>query len=139
MKFPLSWLKRYLDTTATANELAAAMTRLGLEVEDVSNPADALKPFVIAKVLTAERHPQVLERRAELRAAALGVLPAVRLPLRVAQALHDLADQPGQLLVARLGVLHGRHAGVGVHRGEVDGGAVGRIRPVGSDRLAARA
>ncbi|PZU48145.1 MAG: phenylalanine--tRNA ligase subunit beta [Sphingomonas sp.] len=58
MKFPLSWLKRYLDTTATADELAAAMTRAGLEVEDVSNPADALKPFVIAKVLSAERHPQ---------------------------------------------------------------------------------
>ena len=58
MKFPLSWLKRYLETTATAEDLAAAMTRLGLEVEGVENPADALKPFVIAKVLTAERHPQ---------------------------------------------------------------------------------
>ena len=58
MKFPLSWLKRYLDTAATADELALAMTRVGLEVEDVSNPADALKPFVIARVLTAERHPQ---------------------------------------------------------------------------------
>ncbi|TPE58664.1 phenylalanine--tRNA ligase subunit beta [Sandaracinobacter neustonicus] len=58
MKFPLSWLKRYLETSATADELAVAMTRVGLEVEDVSNPADALKPFVIAKVLTAERHPQ---------------------------------------------------------------------------------
>ena len=58
MKFPLSWLKRYLETTATADDLAAAMTRLGLEVEGVENPADALKPFVIAKVLTAERHPQ---------------------------------------------------------------------------------
>ena len=58
MKFPLSWLKRYLETTATADELAAAMTRLGLEVEGVENPADALKPFVIAKVLSAGRHPQ---------------------------------------------------------------------------------
>jgi phenylalanyl-tRNA synthetase beta chain len=58
MRFPLSWLKRYLETTATADELAAAMTRLGLEVEGVENPADALAPFVIARVLTAERHPQ---------------------------------------------------------------------------------
>ena len=58
MKFPLSWLKRYLETTASADELAAAMTRLGLEVEGIENPAEALKPFVIAKVLTAERHPQ---------------------------------------------------------------------------------
>lgn len=58
MRFPLSWLKRYLDTTASATDLADAMTRLGLEVEGIENPAEALKPFVIAKVLTAERHPQ---------------------------------------------------------------------------------
>jgi phenylalanyl-tRNA synthetase beta chain len=58
MKFPLSWLKRYLETTATADELAAAMTRLGLEVEGIDNPADALGAFVIARVLSAERHPQ---------------------------------------------------------------------------------
>jgi phenylalanyl-tRNA synthetase beta chain len=58
MKFPLSWLTRYLETDASAETLAAAMTRLGLEVEGIDNPADALKPFVIARVLTAERHPQ---------------------------------------------------------------------------------
>ncbi len=58
MKFPLSWLTRYLETTASVDELAAAMTRLGLEVEGIENPAEALKPFVIARVLTAERHPQ---------------------------------------------------------------------------------
>ena len=58
MKFPLSWLKRYLETSVTAAELAEAMTRLGLEVEGLENPADALRPFVIARVLTAEAHPQ---------------------------------------------------------------------------------
>jgi phenylalanyl-tRNA synthetase beta chain len=58
VKFPLSWLKRYLDTAASADELAVAMTRLGLEVESVDNPAEALAPFVIARVLSAERHPQ---------------------------------------------------------------------------------
>ena len=58
MRFPLSWLKRYLDTGASATELADAMTRLGLEVEGIENPAEALAPFVIAKVLTADRHPQ---------------------------------------------------------------------------------
>jgi phenylalanyl-tRNA synthetase beta chain len=58
MKFPLSWLTRYLDTSAGAVELAAAMTRLGLEVEGVENAAEALAPFVIARVLTAAPHPQ---------------------------------------------------------------------------------
>lgn len=58
MKFPLSWLKRYLDTQADAATIADALTGLGLEVESVENAAEALKPFVIAKVLTAAPHPQ---------------------------------------------------------------------------------
>ena len=58
MKFTLSWLKEHLDTPADAAEVAETLTRIGLEVEGVDNPADALKPFVVAKVLTAERHPQ---------------------------------------------------------------------------------
>jgi phenylalanyl-tRNA synthetase beta chain len=58
MRFPLSWLQRYLDTETDAPAIADALTRLGLEVEGIENPADALRPFTIARVLTAERHPQ---------------------------------------------------------------------------------
>ena len=58
MKFTLSWLKEHLDTDADATTVAETLTRIGLEVESVDNPAAALKPFVIAKVLTATRHPQ---------------------------------------------------------------------------------
>ena len=58
MKFTLSWLKDHLDTDADAATIAATLTGIGLEVEEVANPAEALAPFKIAKVLTAERHPQ---------------------------------------------------------------------------------
>src|SRR3546814_4227881 len=58
MKFTLSWLKAHLDTSATGGEIVDALTRVGLEVEGVENPAEKLAPFTIAKVLTAERHPQ---------------------------------------------------------------------------------
>jgi len=58
MKFSLSWLKEHLDTDASAAEIAERLTNIGLEVEGVGNPADALAPFKVAKVLTAERHPQ---------------------------------------------------------------------------------
>jgi len=58
MKFPLSWLKRYLDTAADTQAIADGLTRLGLEVEGIENPAARLAPFVIARVLSAERHPQ---------------------------------------------------------------------------------
>ncbi|AHE56510.1 phenylalanine--tRNA ligase subunit beta [Sphingomonas sanxanigenens] len=58
MKFTLSWLKDHLETDADADAVAEALTRIGLEVEGVENPARALAPFRIARVLTAERHPQ---------------------------------------------------------------------------------
>ncbi|MFN7176123.1 MAG: phenylalanine--tRNA ligase subunit beta [Thermaurantiacus sp.] len=58
MKVPLSWLRRHLQTDASATEIADALTGLGLEVEAVENPAAKLQPFTIARVLSAERHPQ---------------------------------------------------------------------------------
>jgi phenylalanyl-tRNA synthetase beta chain len=58
MKFSLSWLKEHLDTDASAADIADKLTNIGLEVEEVTNPGEALAPFRIAKVLTAEKHPQ---------------------------------------------------------------------------------
>ncbi len=58
MKFTLSWLHEHLDTSADAAAVADALNRIGLEVEDVANPADALGAFTIARVLSAASHPQ---------------------------------------------------------------------------------
>jgi phenylalanyl-tRNA synthetase beta chain len=58
MKFTLSWLKEHLDTQASVEEIVEKLTAIGLEVEGVENPAEKLAPFTIARVLTAERHPQ---------------------------------------------------------------------------------
>ncbi len=57
MKFTLPWLREHLDTQASVAEIADRLTSLGLEVESVDNPAEKLAPFVVAEVLTAERHP----------------------------------------------------------------------------------
>ncbi|MBU2943311.1 phenylalanine--tRNA ligase subunit beta [Shimia thalassica] len=57
MKFTLSWLKDHLETEASLDEILYALTDLGLEVEEVSNPAERLKDFTIGKVLHAEKHP----------------------------------------------------------------------------------
>ena len=56
MKFTLSWLKDHLETDATLAEITERLTMIGLEVEHVDDKA-ALKPFVIARVLTAIQHP----------------------------------------------------------------------------------
>ena len=57
MKFTLSWLKDHLDTTAGVAEIAEALTDLGLEVEEVHDPAARLAGFTLGKVLEAEQHP----------------------------------------------------------------------------------
>ena len=57
MKFSLSWLKDHLETSATAEEIAATLNAIGLEVEGLENPAEKLAGFRVARVLTAERHP----------------------------------------------------------------------------------
>src|SRR5580704_15336277 len=57
MKFTLSWLKEHLDTNATVEEVVAAMTMAGLEVEHVENPAAKLAAFSVAKILEAHQHP----------------------------------------------------------------------------------
>ena len=58
MKFSLEWLRQHLETKASAQEIADKLTAIGLEVEEVTDPAEALAPFRVAKVLTAEKHPQ---------------------------------------------------------------------------------
>ena len=57
MKFTLSWLKNHLETTASLDEICDKLTAIGLEVEHVTDPGKALAPFIIAHVLTAEKHP----------------------------------------------------------------------------------
>jgi phenylalanyl-tRNA synthetase beta chain len=57
MKFSLSWLKQYLETEATVEEIAAKLNAVGIEVEGIEDPAEKLAGFRVAKVLTAARHP----------------------------------------------------------------------------------
>ena len=57
MKFTLSWLKTHLETDASVDEIAEALTDLGLEVEGIENPMAKLADFTIGYVESAEKHP----------------------------------------------------------------------------------
>ncbi|MDQ2764280.1 MAG: phenylalanine--tRNA ligase subunit beta, partial [Pseudomonadota bacterium] len=58
MKFTLDWLRQHLDTDASLTTIVETLTRIGLEVEGVENPGEKLAAFKVARVLSAERHPQ---------------------------------------------------------------------------------
>ena len=57
MKFTLGWLKEHLETDADLNTILDTLTAIGLEVEGVENPGERLSEFRIAKVISAEKHP----------------------------------------------------------------------------------
>ena len=57
MKFTLSWLREHLDTEATPEGIAEALTMLGLEVEGVEDRGRDFAAFTVARVLSAEPHP----------------------------------------------------------------------------------
>ncbi len=57
MKFTLSWLKEHLDTAVTLDGIVEKLTMIGLEVESVDDPAEKYAAFRLARVLSAEKHP----------------------------------------------------------------------------------
>jgi len=57
MKFTLGWLKEHLDTDAPLAAIIDKLTMIGLEVECVADRGKALAPFSIARVISAEQHP----------------------------------------------------------------------------------
>ena len=57
MKTTIDWLKTHLDTDAAPGTIADRLVMLGHDVEGVENRAEALEPFTVAYVVSAERHP----------------------------------------------------------------------------------
>jgi phenylalanyl-tRNA synthetase beta chain len=57
MKLTLSWLKDHLDTEASLEAITETLTRIGLEVEGIEDPAAKLKDFIVAFVIEAKQHP----------------------------------------------------------------------------------
>src|SRR3989454_3848017 len=57
MKLTLAWLKEHLDTEAPLPAIVDRLTMIGLEVESVVERGKMLAPFTIARVISAEQHP----------------------------------------------------------------------------------
>lgn len=58
MKFSENWLRSHVPTTASRDELSAVLTAIGLEVEEVTDLGARLDHVVVARIVSAERHPE---------------------------------------------------------------------------------
>ncbi|RXR08500.1 phenylalanine--tRNA ligase subunit beta [Pseudoxanthomonas composti] len=58
MKFSENWLRSHVPTTASRDELAATLTAIGLEVEEVTALGEGLEQVVVAQIVACERHPE---------------------------------------------------------------------------------
>ena len=57
MKFTIGWLKEHLDTKLKDSEIINKLTDVGLEVESFERATSDLDNFKIAKIISAEQHP----------------------------------------------------------------------------------
>jgi phenylalanyl-tRNA synthetase beta chain len=58
MKFSENWLRSHVPTQATRAELAATLTAIGLEVEEVTALGDGLAGVVVARIVECAKHPE---------------------------------------------------------------------------------
>jgi phenylalanyl-tRNA synthetase beta chain len=112
MKFSVSWLHTWLDTTASLADILTTLNAIGLEVEGVHNPAEALAPFVIGEILEAAPHPNADRLRAcrvTIGGAELSVVcgaPNARTGLKIVFAPPG-AVIPGSGITLKVGEIRG--------------------------------
>lgn len=77
MKFTLSWLKSFLDTTASLEEITSNLTMIGLEVEEVVDRRAELADFEVAEILETMQHPDADKLKVCKVQASSGLLSIV--------------------------------------------------------------
>ncbi|MDM8540209.1 phenylalanine--tRNA ligase subunit beta [Desulfococcaceae bacterium HSG9] len=114
MKASSSWLKKYTDIDQNADELAEALTMLGLEVEAVSDRYDFLNTVIVSRVNSVTPHPNA--DRLKLCLADIGdqVLSVVCGAPNVAEGMLCACVLPGTMLpdktVVKEGVIRGERS-----------------------------
>jgi phenylalanyl-tRNA synthetase beta chain len=58
MKFSENWLRQHVRTDATRDELAATLTAIGLEVEEITVLGGGLEGVVVARIVECAKHPE---------------------------------------------------------------------------------
>ena len=66
MQFSENWLRTLVDTDLDSQALSHALTMAGLEVEDMQPVAASFSNVVVAKIVSAEKHPDAVRQGVHL-------------------------------------------------------------------------
>src|SRR6185312_5127014 len=77
MKTTVSWLKTHLATESGVDEIVRRLVMLGHDVDGVEDPAKALAGFKVARVVSAEQHPNADRLRVCIVDAGAGEVQVV--------------------------------------------------------------
>ena len=105
MRFTLSWLRTHLGTDATIEQIGATLTRIGLELEGVTDRGAALAPFRVARVVEAAPHPNADRLRACLVDAGEGFVSVVCGAPNARTGMKAVFAPPGSVIPATGAVL----------------------------------
>jgi len=98
MKFTLSWLRDHLDTEASVDEIAYALTDLGLEVEAVEDPLYKLSEFTVGFVQNAQKHPDADRLRVCQVETDTGVQQIICGAPNARAGIHVVVAKPGMYI-----------------------------------------
>src|SRR5690606_27044289 len=104
MKFSENWLRQHVPTDATREALAETLTAIGLGVEDVTPLGEALQGVVVARIVSAEKHPEADRLQVcQVDAGAVGMLQIVcgapNARVGLVAPLATVGTQVGELLI----------------------------------------
>ena len=98
MKFSFSWLKDYLETDLSADEVGDILTDTGLEVESIEDPRKRLGQLSVGEILKVEKHPNADKLKVCEVNSSTGILKIVCGAPNVKNGMKVVVAKPGDFI-----------------------------------------
>ena len=98
MKFSFSWLKDYLETDLSADEVGDVLTDTGLEVESLIDPRKRLGQLSVGEILKVEKHPNADKLKVCDVDSGTGILKIVCGAPNVKNGMKVVVAKPGDFI-----------------------------------------
>ena len=98
MKFSFSWLKDYLETDLSADDVAGVLTDTGLEVESLEDPKKRLGQLSVGEILTIEKHPNADKLKVCKVKSSTGIISIVCGAPNVKSGMKVVVARPGDFI-----------------------------------------